>query len=79
MSRFRAVRLGPLDATIVEMTDGLELFIDWHAERVNNRWRIVLAWQDLFVSCSETYGYRPGPRRWRFGPLRVAWYAPGVE
>ncbi|MCG7285388.1 hypothetical protein MHY85_05280 [Cellulomonas sp. ACRRI] len=73
-------RLGHLEYAAIDMFDGAEHFIDWRMEDMRRRWRIKFAWgHDLYVIFSERYGYKPGPKRWRIGPLRIAWYATGVE
>lgn len=74
------LRIGQFEASAIDMFHGTEVFIDWRMADVSRRWRISLAWgHDLFVLFSERYGHKPGPKRWRIGPLRVAWYAPGVD
>jgi hypothetical protein len=73
--------IGPLDIAVLYIVDGHEMFIDWRMSDIQRRWRISLAWgHDLFVPFHERHRVRkPLPKRWRIGPLRIAWYAPGVE
>lgn len=74
------VKIGPLDVSLVAFPlDGRALYVDWHMERVGNRRRLVLALHDIYVPLSERQGIRPGPYRFRVGPLRGAWYGKGVE
>lgn len=77
MKRFK---LGQIELALIDMYDGRELFIDWRMADLDRRWRIAAAWRfDLFVPFTERYGRKVGPKRWRIGPLRLAWYAPGVD
>lgn len=73
------VRIGALDVTVIDMARGREVFIDWRIADLKRRWRLTLAWHDLFVLFSERHGHKPGPRRFRIGPLRCSWYARGCD
>ena len=76
----KRIRIGQLEVASIDMFNGTEVFVDWRMADVSRRWRLTLAWgHDPFVLFSERYGYKRGPKRWRVGPLRGAWYAPGVE
>jgi len=37
-------------------------------------WRLILARHPIWEPFSEHYGYQPGPRVTRLGPLDIAWY-----
>lgn len=76
----KRLKLGQLELTLIGMYASRELFIDWRMADLARRWRVAAAWgHGLFVPFSERYGRKVGPKRWQIGPLRLAWYAPGVD
>lgn len=76
----KRVRLGQLQVALIDMYYGSKLLIDLRMADLGRRWRVAAAWgHDLRVPFSERYGHKVGPKRWRIGPLRLAWYAPGVD
>src|SRR5665647_2614397 len=45
-------------------------YVDW----MPSRWRLIASRHPVRLPFSERYGYRPGPRVTRLGPLDIAWY-----
>jgi len=58
--------------------DRRQVYLD-HMPRGAYGWRLMASWGPLWLTFSQRYGYKPAPRIWRIGPLRIGYLRSETE